>query len=201
MNEATRDLREFLDSMGEGCVEEQRSEVLSRLDNCWDQISGSKAERTSSDKLHRAEDLQWKKPILSFVLERHGKIRYGSSRASEHRWSVDVDAGTASVDTSSDRNLVPNAPKFTKEQASEIAKEVAEQIISGAKDGRFRIKGNGHAVVTLKACLGNLAGRNEQTASGRRKRMKTALIEQMAQRGWKVVPQENNSLTFEKESE
>jgi hypothetical protein len=36
------------------------------------------------------EDLEWNPPMLSFIIERHGAMVLGSTRAENQRWEIDM---------------------------------------------------------------------------------------------------------------
>jgi hypothetical protein len=62
------------------------------------------------NKIERIEEATWEDPIFTFVIERHGRTVHGSSRAELQRWTVDLDAGTATTAAShSHRQLTPPA--------------------------------------------------------------------------------------------
>jgi hypothetical protein len=76
------------------------------------------------NKIERIEEATWEDPIFTFVIERHGRTVHGSSRAELQRWTVDLDAGTATTAAShSHRQLTPpRSTLYTAALAAEIAR-------------------------------------------------------------------------------
>jgi hypothetical protein len=92
-------LRKLLTTVAIGAVSDgDRADILNALRPAWSGLDGSSETRMDSDKLHRAENLQWDGRFLIFDIARHGAIVLGSSREEVHRWSVDVENGTAEVE-------------------------------------------------------------------------------------------------------
>jgi hypothetical protein len=65
-------------------IDESKPKILELLKDSWPWLKGSDEAKTFTNKLFRAENLRWKRPILTFQLERHGATINGSSRAEFH---------------------------------------------------------------------------------------------------------------------
>jgi|GEM_PF-7128006 len=79
--------------------------VIDRLQACWRQFDGSDQQRTTPDKLRRAERLHWRSPYLTFTLARHGGLAAGSTAESLHEWEVDIDSMTATLTIGGQRQI------------------------------------------------------------------------------------------------
>ena len=90
-----------------------RDELLGRLAACWDLFDGSGKAAMGAHKLHRAEDVTWDPPRLTFMVERHGAAARGSIYAEAQGWAVDLEEATAEVSDrygSGRRRTRPAAP-------------------------------------------------------------------------------------------
>src|SRR3990172_4427109 len=83
-------LRAFLTSLPPGRVREETLDKLEHLlVDSWDELDGSHLEGMRAYKLvGRMEEVEWRPPTLSFTIERHGGVMYGSSRAELQEWYV-----------------------------------------------------------------------------------------------------------------
>jgi hypothetical protein len=87
-------LKRILSAMEPGAIAET-AEVERLLAGCWDDLGGVDEGGMQGYKLlNRMEDVVWRPPVLSFVIERHGGTVMGSTRAELQHWSVDVDERT-----------------------------------------------------------------------------------------------------------
>jgi len=184
-------LLDYVDGLTPGKVNDDGT-LAGLLTDCWDEIGGLDAESTTAEKLRRIEELEWHPPEISFVIERHGGMVMGSTRADLHRWSVDVDMKRAGCDPSGYRQLKPMDKPFR-------AKEAAEEIIAAMEEGRDDprlkwLKGRIEVRVTLSKSIP--ASRPKQTAQGRTKRLREELIRLAPAHGWKRVG--NQGACFEK---
>src|SRR5262249_51543313 len=71
-------------------------ELLHVLSMCGDPCDGDDSAGMAADKLARIEKPRWDTPVLSFLLERHGGLVVGSSRAEVQSWEVSLETRTAS---------------------------------------------------------------------------------------------------------
>lgn len=154
-------------------------QILPELSQCWDAIPGSEVESTTADKLHRAEEVCWTPPILSFTLERHGGTVLGSSRASLHYWEVDTEQPEARIVKTSVRQLSPKAQVMDIEK---MANEIATLILNGVDDRRVTwLEDRQRVQVNIGEVIPET---NPQTTQGRRKRFRAILESLMSEANW-----------------
>jgi hypothetical protein len=102
--------------------------VAALLAGCWHEFAGVDSERMHAGKLGRMETVRWDPPVLSFMIERHGAMGVGSTRAERQDWSIDLDQKTARCERSrSYRQALPRAEAVKIEP---IAQELAERASS-----------------------------------------------------------------------
>lgn len=153
--------------------------TLAELSECWGSIPGSDVKNTTADKLHRAEEVCWAPPILSFTLERHGGTVLGSSRASLHRWEVDTEEPQARIAKTSVRQLSPKAQVMDIEK---MANEIATLILNGVDDRRVTwLEDRQRVQVNIGEVIPQT---NPQTTQGRRKRFRAILESLMSEANW-----------------
>jgi len=183
-----KELDDYLASIEAGPVLDSSrcAQVLSKF---WSQFDGSSAESTSPNKLtsRALEGAKWEPPILSFAIERHGATVNGSSRASVHRWEVNVTKRTARIVERKNRQLEPLSPRVN---VKPIAEGVAALIVNGIEDPLLKW----HSPTDVSVQIGkieDLCGA-AQTQLGRRKRFRKSMESILAPRGWKPVPRRFN---------
>ena len=154
------------------------------LIHCWDLLESSDDTSMEGYKLiDRTEGLSWNPPYLNFDLERHGGVALGGKVAEVHSWRVNVEEGTANIVGTKDRHLVP----FEKSlNVKDLAKELTLLIAQGAEDYRLKWGGDEVRVLIGKAIPVN--GITKPTISGRRKRFKTAMEQEISNIGWEPAP-------------
>jgi hypothetical protein len=79
-------------------LDSQRQMILQPLKAVWPDIDGGDEGSTYPEHLDRAERLEWDSPFLTFVIERHGRKRFGSSRDDLHYWVVDLEKLSAGIE-------------------------------------------------------------------------------------------------------
>lgn len=135
----------------------------------------------SGDKLPgRTENVVWDPPNLHFVIERHGAACLGSSRAELQHWTVDVEAGTVTLDKVGRRQLCAMSPRLN---VKPLAEEICQLIAAGKKDEKLKW----HTDSRVRVLTGNILLKGsavKQTLEGRRKRFHKALEELLAKEGW-----------------
>lgn len=108
VEEAINKLRAMLNTIPSGLIpSDQQQEVKRLLEEAWEGLNGSDEQSTDAYKLDRAENLTWDPPWLTFVLERHGAAKFGSSRAALHCWGVNLNTLSASISKIGWRKLKP----------------------------------------------------------------------------------------------
>ena len=177
-------LKEYLNTVTPGPISDDDS-VVCLLEECWDQLEGGDAEGMKSDKLYRIEEVSWEPPWLSFIIERHGGIVQGSTRAELHRWTVDVEAKSARCMPESYRQLKPNAKKWDHVAA---AQDIVRLIDEHQTDTRLKWKDDGSVRVMIGEILPEGNG-PKQTLAGRRKRFRALLDQKLEEQGWRKVRQ------------
>lgn len=172
-------LHSFLKELPTGEIQDSDA-VCSLLQDCWDLLEGSHDEKTFSTKIQRAEGMSWNPPILSFALERHGGTVNGSSRADLHYWYVDVEQGTASIETGKYRQLRPELPRM---DTNVLAKEVAERILNRLEHSTLEWNTEqDYVVIKISEIIPTNA--SAQTTTARRKRFNNTLEAIMVENKW-----------------
>lgn len=189
MTPEQRALLEALDrfAIGAGDI----AEIEHALARCWRSIAGGREGGMIANKLiGRMEDIEWRAPLLSFRIERHGGTALGSTRAEMQRWTIDTRTWSASATRRGYRQLAPLATRLNVEP---LAAEMARLILERKNDAR--LKWTGERKVSIKIGKVIPADGFKQTITGRRKRFRAALIEKIAGSGWR----ETWTNTYERE--
>ncbi len=153
------------------------------LVDAWDELNVSGGGGMRDYKLRgRTKKMEWKSPVLTFEMVRHGGIGRGSKRAEIQSWTINIAAGTASVVISGFRQLYPMDAAW---KAEPVARELARSIIAQQKsDTRLIWNQNGHVHPAIGKIL---PGSNRQTKAGRSRRFWKALISELLPHGWQKV--------------
>lgn len=160
--------------------------VFDALVDAWPNLPGSDDQSTFAEKLWRAEKLEWKPPLITFRLERHGGTVNGSTRADLHCWEVDVEKGKARIARQTYRQLERSAARL---DCAALARDIVAVIEAGNKHEGL-IWADGMQSVTIK--IGVLIPETIQaTTTARRSRFRNALIHLMAEHGWGFLPKGN----------
>jgi hypothetical protein len=157
--------------------------ALSRcVAECWDSFEGSDEGGMQGYKLiNRMERVQWQPPQLSFVIERHGGLVLGSSRAELQTWVVNLVTMTAGITNTGRRQITAMAPRQTKRYYRIVAEELADIIEGGGEDERLRWKPDGRVHVIASTIID---GGPQRTVAGRRIRLRGVLEEVLGTIGW-----------------
>jgi hypothetical protein len=177
-------LQALLSALPPGKVKET-AEIEKALAQCWYLLDGGRVGKMAPHKLiGRMEQVTWEPPLLSFEIERHGGTALGSVYAELQAWTVDVKAGAASLAFGNRKRLVGtrNSPQKIKP----IAKELADRIKKGEQDERLKWKSAGEVRILIAGVIPDDAP--NQTVSGRRKRLKIALQDELSGDCWEVSP-------------
>lgn len=178
-----QELRDLVADVAPGHLPRELEAVVdSALSTCWERLDGARAGGMKPDKLlGRIRQVCWGPPLLSFAIERHGGTKLGSTRAEVQHWTVNLDAGTATLGESGHRQLTPMAPRITAQELQQIASEIADAIAEGRRDHRLRW----HGCDTVQVlCTEVFPASFEQTAASRRKRLKPLLEAAVHVLGW-----------------
>jgi len=174
-------LRRFLAATGPGPIEDAAA-LIALLAAVWPSLDGADDEAMGSWKLHRMEGPEWRPPLLTFSIERHGAVVLGGTRADLQRWTVNLDTLTASVEVAGHRQLRPLAPRLN---VAPLVAEIVELVAAGVEDDRL---GWSPDRQTVRVRIGKIipADGFAQTVAGRRKRFRDKLRAAMAASGWSV---------------
>jgi hypothetical protein len=173
-------LRSFLESLSPGSVED-RQQLTTLLAKAWDSFVGSSNTKMYAHKLDRIEQPVWRPPILEFDIERHGATVNGSTRASVHTWTIDLNAMTATISSERRRQIYQQDRRL---DVRPIAAELAG-LITGGRESRFlKWFEDGSVVVKMKECIPTT---NKQTTTSRRRRLRTELEKLLNPLGWAKI--------------
>ena len=173
------ELRNYLNTLEPGPVEET-THLERLLAEVWDDLGGDNGGMAGHKLIRRMARFEWHRPILTFLIERHGGTVLGSTRAELQRWSVDLDRQTATCERTGHRQLSPMARRV---DVGPIADEVAGRIVVGKSDDRLSWLGDGRVRVVMARIFPERSG-YKRTVQGRRRRLREALIERLGLRGW-----------------
>jgi len=129
------------------------------------------------------EDVAWNPPLLTFTVERHGGTLQGSTRAELQRWTVDVGQGKTTCESGGYRQLYGRQAPFDIEA---LAEDIVTLIVTRQPDDRLRWCADEKVLVLMGMVLPNQSA-VKQTLTGRRKRLRAALKEHLAGKGWAEV--------------
>ena len=122
------ELRDYLNRLEPGPVEET-THLERLLAEVWDDLSGDNGGMAVYKRfIRRMEQVEWHRPILTFLIERHGGTVLGSTRAELQRWTVDLDRQTATCERTGHRQL---SPMERRVDVVSIADDVARKITHG----------------------------------------------------------------------
>jgi hypothetical protein len=174
-------LRRFLAAAGPGHIKDADA-LIELLAAVWPSLVGADDEAMASRKLGRMEDPEWRPPLLTFSIERHGAVVLGGTRADLQQWTVNLDTLTASVEGAGRRQLRSLAPRLN---VAPIVAETVELVAAGLEDDRL---GWSPDRQTVRVRIGKIipADGFQQTVAGRRKRFRDKLTAAMAASGWSV---------------
>ena len=178
-NDPLAALWEYCVSLESGPVSD--TEHLERLlSEAWGYFGADKGAMTGY-KLHgRTEEMEYRHPCIRFSIERHGAVKFGSTRGEVQRWEVDVEKGTARLLGVSGRQIQPMQPPLN---VKPVAEELAERIVSGREDERLKRYEDGR----VKLLIGEVVPGDsapKETVRARRKRLRLALEERLSELGW-----------------
>jgi len=151
----------------------------------------------------RVENLVWAPPVLSFKMARHGATVWGSPREHLYRWHINVADKTATLEKGTFRLVRPSAAKLSKDKILEIVRRVCEHVqngrLSSAAPG-ISLTWKSETEILIKPAALIPADGFKQTLAGRRKRIRSILIDEMKTIGWVVVSDKGAFVKFRKAS-
>lgn len=179
-SESIVELGELLQSIPPGPVS---CGIDGPLANAWDDLEnrGICGGMTAIKIFGRLEKLEWKPPVLSFQIERHGATVFGSTRAEMQHWEVNVEAGTREIVYLGHRQLYPMAKRWNcvpvaRELASCVRKGLDHQGLRWRKDGKVTINRD-----FIPSCA-------KQTMEDRAKRLNDTIGGFLGDRAWRDKP-------------
>ncbi len=142
------ELKEYLYSIPHGEISDT-GQLVKLLAGSWCDLAGDDG-GMKGYKLHkRMEQVTWNPPNLTFVIERHGGIVVGSTRAELQHWTVNIDEMKAYAGNTGYRQTYARKPPLN---VKPIAEEIAALIINGKQDDRLKWNGDGHVRVLISKC-------------------------------------------------
>lgn len=182
MSSPLKRIRDYLTALPPGALtEDQCDDVEGILSQCWNHLAGGEDGGMDASKLNdRTEKMRWSPPNLTFVIERHGGLVRGSSRAEVQGWTVDLDRKTASYAVAGHRRL-GNVSKPL--DAVSVANDIGKWIRDDVDDPRLLWLGATAVKVRIAEIIPDDGPKN--TVRARRKRMKKALNSVLEPYGWR----------------
>jgi hypothetical protein len=181
-------LRAALHGVQQGKIENtEAGSVIALLAECWNLLEGASEESMSELKLHRAEQLSWNPPVLSFTMERHGATVLGSKRAELQNWAVNLDTGTADCTEGGYRQLIRATPEL---DVTSIVARVCEAVQEGpgqcalVKEGILVWHGEQQVEIKHGRLIPDIGF--QQTVAGRRRRFRQKLTDGLSELGWQL---------------
>jgi hypothetical protein len=106
------------------------------LAGCLHEFENGDSERMHGGKLYgRMEAVCWEPPLLRFIIERHGGMALGSTRAERHEWVLDVERKTAECTLLGYRQVRPRLPTLKIEP---IVEEIVDALQTKRADPRLK---------------------------------------------------------------
>jgi hypothetical protein len=195
-----QELRDALSKILPGPINDNgaQREVIRLLQDCWEQITGAHDSAMSLFKLDRAEQLSWNPPLLDFIMERHGGTALGT-RGDLQQWSVNLESERADYVKVGHRQLTPAAKRVD-------VRPIVARVLDAVKQGpgsNCDLAQNGvvvwHDANRISIYHGLLIPNDSfpRTISGRRKRFRKKLTEEMVAIGWQLLSVQR-AMTFGK---
>jgi hypothetical protein len=178
------EIQEYCRGLPAGSVSDVDS-LADLLARCWLHLSGSSAENTKPEKLYgRMKNVRWDPPELTFVLERHGGTGMGSTRATFHHWTINVDDGSAVCNPNYGFRQVRR--RDAPFHVAPLVTDIARLIVAGDSDPRLKWSHDRSEVRVLVSTF--IGGPFQQTQQSRRKRFRVALEKALTSEGWVRLP-------------
>jgi hypothetical protein len=115
------------------------------------------------------------------LIERHGQTVKGSSRATVYKWQIDLQTLTAWIIECKHRQLYPMAKRL---DVKPIAEDLVKAIIGGIPDERLKVTNDGNVQLVMGKII---PATNEQTTTGRRRRLRGQLNALLEPHGWQAL--------------
>jgi hypothetical protein len=186
MGKALKNLKEYLFTLSPGPI---RDVVILEglLSEAWEEFEDDYGGLSGDKIIGRLEEVKWYPPVLGFTIERHGAMKYGSSRAELQDWVLNVIDGTASYTVTGYRQVYKRSPALkTKPLAEQIGKLIIERKETDMLqwyDNKTRVR-----IIIGEVIPEDTA---KQTVVARRKRFRRDLTEYLSQYGWEQIRPNN----------
>lgn len=151
------------------------------LADAWDDFGSDDGGMEPYKLLRPLEAVSWSPPVLSFVIERHGGLAVGGTRAERQHWHVDVEAGTATLGKVGWRQNKPQSDDFP---VKATAAEVIEAIRNGQNHDRLQWDGPNKVKLMTTKLFSEGSG-YRRTVEGQRKRFRSYVTEALLVESWK----------------
>ncbi len=159
----------------EGVISDTK-EIESLLSQAWDEI-GSREGGMQGYKLHdRMEEVEWHPPQLTFWIERHGGMQYGSTRAQMQQWCVDFENQTFDLCGHTHRQKVTQSKRF---YAKDWAQKIYDAIQQRDRTSPYLAWKDDETVQVLVTKIIPTGNEFKETLIGRRKRFREELLKLM----------------------
>lgn len=170
------------------------SDELERIvAECWDDLDGSDEGGMEACKLlGRMEQVVWTPPMMSFVIERHGGLTCGSTRAEVQHWAVNLDTNEATISKESYRQVQTMAPRAP---VKATADEITQLILGRMPDSRLQWRNDDSVSVLLHKIYPKDSG-SHRTVTERRNRFRRYVEEALAKHDWYRVGRNRYSPLF-----
>ena len=183
--------RNYLNTLEPGPVEET-THLERLLAEVWDDLGGDNGGMAGHKLIRRMAGVEWHRPILTFLIERHGGTVLGSTKAELQRWTVHLDRQTATCERTGHRQLSPMARRV---DVGPIADEIARKIASGEADDQLSWLGDGRVRVEVSKIFPAQSG-YKQTVQCRRMRLREALIERLITSARKLLTNRSYGVSY-----
>ena len=183
--------RNYLNTLEPGPVEET-THLERLLAEVWDDLGGDNGGMAGHKLIRRMVRVEWHRPILTFLIERHGGTVLGSTKAELQRWTVHLDRQTATCERTGHRQLSPMARRV---DVGPIADEIARKIASGEADDQLSWLGDGRVRVEVSKIFPAQSG-YKQTVQCRRMRLREALIERLITSARKLLTNRSYGVSY-----
>jgi hypothetical protein len=172
-----KELLAVLDPSPVGCP----AQLEAPLAACWSDFQGANEGGMAGNKLlGRMECVNWRPPILTFVIERHGWTACGSTRAQLQHWEVDLDKRTAAITKTGHRQLAPLVARLS---IKSLADELVKTILRGQADHRL-VWSDSDSVRVLPSRIFPAGPGFKATLASRRAKLCQYIGANLAPHGW-----------------
>lgn len=179
MNSQT-ELKVFLAKHPHGPIQNPSQQLEPLLAACWHEFDGDCGGMTGDKLIGRMEEVEWNPPLLRFVIERHGGLVMGSTRADLQHWNINLEDNAIELVHVGVRQIRPMAARVS---ITGIADEITQQILSGDGSDYLKWEESGVVHVNMAALFSSSSG-FKRTVEGRRRRLRDALEERLGEHGW-----------------